>query len=256
MNNTYCNSPTGLTWLSSQEEAADQCDTVVTLDWPTAPNSTLQFTRIADNTKNGECTASGYMTLDEFTAYDKSETEIKSLNDTELMANNYQLYILQSYTTSDGHVHYNAVWRPQSPGTTPGGGAAPGPYQATQSVDFSHDAPYQVRFANLYASGARLYYLQAYTLPDGKLLYNAVWRQSTAVLDTFEEGVFGLSYEDFRHIYKATFPTVDWRLQMLQTSVPSNGSLLYDAVWRDPDGVNANQPSTPCTCLAEQHVYG
>jgi hypothetical protein len=260
---TDCTSPAGITYFSSQDEPADQCNTVVALSWPgffedpegieVFGDGTLYFASIVDNTRNGACTTTGYMSMDEFPLYAQTSAQIQHQNEVEL-ENDYQLYILQSYVL-DRQVYYNAVWRPQT------GGSAAAPYDTGQEEDFSYAAPYLGQFNSVYDSGWGLYTLQSYVGPGGPsggsgLFYNGVWRQGTSVTDTVEHGLFGATEDAFRAEYELEFPSPnDWRLYLLQTHVV-NGELLFDAVWRQPDGANTNSPPTPCTCTAEQHVYG
>jgi hypothetical protein len=150
-----CTSPAGITYFSSQDEPADQCNTVVALSWPgffedpegieVFGDGTLYFASIVDNTRNGACTTTGYMSMDEFPLYAQTSAQIQHQNEVEL-GNDYQLYILQSYVL-DGRVYYNAVWRPQT------GGSAAAPYDTGQEEDFNYAAPYLGQFNSVYDSG-------------------------------------------------------------------------------------------------------
>jgi hypothetical protein len=258
-----CTTPAGITFASSQEEVADQCETVVSLDdWP--GGVPLQFAAIVDNTLNGACSTTGYMPLVEDAMYGMSPAVFDAQNQTEL-DKGYQLYILGSYVFSDGDRHYNAVWRPQAPGTPAVGTAGPAPYQAAQLVDRGYAPPYKPRFDSLQSMGWRLYTFHTAAQGSSPLYYDAVWRQSTSVLDTKENGYFEISYDQFRAEYESNFPSPnDWRLYGLQTTIsdvtiangPAAGQDWIDAVWHYPDGVNVNLPTTSCTCSDEQHVYG
>jgi Bacterial tandem repeat domain 1 len=245
------------------EEVADQCDTLVTPNWP---GFKLQFAAIVDNTLDGACTTTGYMPLDETTMYKMSPADFDTQNQNELDMG-YQLYILQSYVLSNGDRYYNAVWRPQAPGTaaTAEGGPATGLYHADQMVDPAYPAgapevAYYLRFKSLQKEGWRLYTLQTVVQNSSPLYYTAVWRRGTSVVDTKENGYFGITYKQFRAEYESNFPSPnDWRLYDLQTSIEA-GSDWIDAVWHQPDGpsyLSANNvPPTPCNCSDELHIYG
>jgi Bacterial tandem repeat domain 1 len=236
------------------KEVADQCATVVTLNWPN--QVTLQFAAIVDNTLNGACTTTGYMPQDEIALYELSPAEFETENQIQLYYD-YQLYVLQSYVLSNGDRHYNAVWRPQAPGTAKQGGPAKGLYYANQMVDAGYAPPYQPRFDSLQSMGWSLYTFHTAIHNSSPLYYDAVWRQGTSVVDTAENGLFGATEKAFRSKYEAEFPTPnDWRLYGLQ----GTSTDWIDAVWHRPDGPSYqnvdNVPPTPCNCSDELHIYG
>jgi hypothetical protein len=242
------------------KEIADQCDTVVTLaNWP---GGTLQFAKVVDNTLNGACTLTGYMPLTETAMYGLSKADFENQNTTEFGIG-YQLYILQSYV-SNGDTYYDAVWRPQSTGSTPGGGAPTGLYYANQMVDAGYpigtpESGYLPRFQSLHNKGWRLYYFQTAVQNSSPVGYNAVWRQGTEFVDTKEDAFFAITYENFRTEYEANFPAPEqWRLYNLQET----SSDWIDAVWHQPDGPHYssknfadNNPPTACNCSDELHIY-
>jgi hypothetical protein len=91
-------------------------------------------------------------------------------------------------------------------------------------------ADYKKKYDELWPKGWRLYILQSYVMPGGKVLYNAVWR----VCISDEEQLYGVSYTDYRKMYDELYPK-GWRLYILQSYVMLDGKTLYNAVWRKGD---------------------
>jgi hypothetical protein len=90
-------------------------------------------------------------------------------------------------------------------------------------------AEYLAKYNALWPEGWRLYILQSYVVANGDVLYNAVWR--VAGKNTGEIQDYGVSYSKFKSDYNTLFPE-GWRLYVLQTYVLANGTVLYNAVWR------------------------
>ncbi len=86
---------------------------------------------------------------------------------------------------------------------------------------------YKKKYDELWPQGWRLYILQSFENSDGKVYYNAVWRQWTGD----EEQIYGSTYNDFKSKYDGLYPQ-GWRLYILQSYVTSNNETLYNAVWR------------------------
>lgn len=86
----------------------------------------------------------------------------------------------------------------------------------------------RAEYNSLWPEGWRLYILQAYVSPGGQVLYNAVWRPAG---NTPEIQVYGWTYAD----YKAEYDTLwkqGWRIYILDAYVLQDGSVRYNAVWR------------------------
>jgi Bacterial tandem repeat domain 1 len=217
--------------FSGWDEAADQCDTSVTVNWP--GSITFQIAKIIDNSSGGGCTATGYTPLDEIQDYGVPyATYIAEYN--TLWKTGWRLYILQSYVL-DGQVLYNAVWRPS-------GGV---PEYQQYGVSF---AQYIAEYNTLFPEGWRIYILQSYVLPDGAVAYNAVYRQGNAA----ETQAYGVTYSQYRAEYNTLYPAPKyWRLYILQSYVTAGGEVLYNAVWRQPDHNVA-----VCACDDEVQLYG
>ncbi len=241
------------------DEAVDQCDS--------ASNINLSFGPIppaTDNTNAGACSTSGYTSLDEIQAYGWTYADYKAEYDS-LWPDGWRLYSLQSYVLSNGNVLYNAVWRPtgntseeQLYGVTysqfrstyntlypegwrlyilqsyvlPSGDVLynavfrPGNLGEHQlyGVTFSK---FQTTYNTLYPKGWRLSILQSYVLPNGNVLYNAVFRPG----DSGEVQVYGWTLSDLQTEYN-TLWTEGWRLYILDPYVISDGTVRYNAVWR------------------------
>jgi hypothetical protein len=130
-----------------------------------------------------------------------------------LWTQGWRLYILQSYVLPTGEVLYNAVWRPGDSGEI-------------QVYGWTY-ADFRAKYDQLWTQGWRLYLLQSYVLPDGEVLYNAVWRPGNSA----EIQVYGWRYADYRAEYDQLW-TQGWRLYILQSYMLPNGQVLYNAVWR------------------------
>ena len=91
-------------------------------------------------------------------------------------------------------------------------------------------ADYKKKYDELWLQGWRIYILQSYVTSDGKVLYNAVWRQG--IYD--EEQVYGYSFADYKKEYDKLWPK-GWRLYILHSYVMPNNEILYNAVWRKGD---------------------
>jgi hypothetical protein len=193
------------------DEAVDQCDA--------ASNINLSFGPIPpaiDNTKGGTCSTTGYSSLDEIQVYGWTYADYRAKYNT-LFPEGWRLYSLQSYVLSDGTVLYNAVWR--KGGNTP----------EIQVYGWTY-ANYRAEYNTLYPEGWRLYILQSYVMPNGDVLYNAVFRHGN--LD--EQQLYGVTYTDFRSTYNTLYPK-GWRLAILQSYVLTSGDVVYNAVFRPGD---------------------
>jgi hypothetical protein len=113
----------------------------------------------------------------------------------------------------NGDVLYNAVFRPGNLGE-----------QQLYGVTYSE---FRSTYNTLYPEGWRLYILQSYVLPNGDVLYNAVFRPG----DSGETQVYGWTLSDFQTEYN-TLWTEGWRLYILDSYVISDGTVRYNAVWR------------------------
>jgi hypothetical protein len=143
--------------------------------------------------------------------YGVSFSKFKSDYDT-LFPEGWRLYIFQAYVVN-GTVLYNAVWRP-------------GDVAETQIYGVPY-AQFRSQYDTLYPEGWRVNILQSYVMPNGDVLYNAVWRSG----DTGEKQVYGWTYADYRAEYNALFPE-GWRLYILDSYLNSDGTVRYNAVWR------------------------
>ena len=102
----------------------------------------------------------------------------------------------------------------------------------------------QTQYNSLWPDGWRLYILQAYVVSGGQVLYNAVWRPAG---NTPEIQVYGWTFA----AYKAEYDTLwkqGWRIYILDAYVLQDGSVRYNAVWRQGNlsetqdyGVNYSQ---------------
>ncbi len=168
-----------------------------------------------DNTNGGGCSTTGYTKLDEIQVNGWTYADYLAKYN-ELFPQGWRLYILQAYVLANGNVLYNAVWRPA--GNT-----------GEQQIYGAAYTQFRSVYDTLYPQGWRLYILQAYVLPGGNVLYNAVWRPG----DVGEHQDYGVTYERFLSDDK-TFYTEGWRPYILQ-SYGSAGQVLYNAVWRPGD---------------------
>ena len=193
------------------DEAVDQCDS--------ASNINLSFGPIppaTDNTNGGACSTSGYTSLDEIQVYGWTYANYKAEYDS-LWPDGWRLYSLQSYVLSNGNVLYNAVWRPA------------GSTSEEQLYGVTY-AQFRSAYNTLYPEGWRLYILQSYVLPNGDVLYNAVFRPG----NLGEHQLYGVTYSKFQTTYNTLYPK-GWRLSILQSYVLPNGDVLYNAVFRPGD---------------------
>jgi hypothetical protein len=214
------------------DEAADQCNTFVTLNWP--GGATFQFAAIIDNNANAACTTTGYTSLNEIQYYGVDYSTYRTEYN-KLWTEGWRLYILQSYVMENGDVLYNAVWRPM------------GDIGEIQQYGVTFDE-YHNMYDTLFPEGWRIYILQSYVLPNGQVLYNAVYRPGNAT----ERQAYGVTYDEFRSEYNMLYPWPGyWRLYILQSYVTPGGEVLYNAVWRQPDA-NVSE----CVCANETQVYG
>jgi hypothetical protein len=193
------------------DEAVDQCDS--------ASNISLSFGPIppaTDNTNGGACSTSGYTSLGEIQVYGWSYANyVAEYN--SLWPDGWRLYSLQSYALSNGTVLYNAVWRPT--GNTS--------EEQLYGVTYKQ---FRSTYNTLYPEGWRLYILQAYVLPNGDVLYNAVFRPG----NLGEHQLYGVTFAQFQSTYNTLYPK-GWRLSILQSYVLPNGDVLYNAVFRPGD---------------------
>lgn len=192
------------------DEAVDQCDS--------APNLGMSFgviPPVTDNTNGGQCSTTGYTSLDEIQVYGWTYADYRAKYNA-IWPDGWRLYILQSYVV-DGQVLYNAVWRPM--GNTP----EIQYYEATFSA-------YKTEYDTLYPLGWRVSILDPYVMPDGTVRYNAVWRQG----NLGEHQDYDVDYSTYRTDYNTLWPE-NWRLYSLQSYVTPSavpaGQVNYDAVW-------------------------
>jgi len=193
------------------DEAVDQCDS--------ASNINLSFGPIppaTDNTNGGTCSTSGYTSLGEIQVYGWTYGNYLAEYNS-LWPDGWRLYSLQSYVLSNGNVLYNAVWRPA------------GNTSEEQLYGVTY-AQFRSTYNTLYPEGWRLYIFQAYVLPNGNVLYNAVFRPG----NLGEHQLYGVTYAKFQSTYNTLYPK-GWRLSILQSYVLPNGDVLYNAVFRPGD---------------------
>lgn len=193
------------------DEAVDQCDS--------APPINLSFGPIPpaiDNTNGGTCSTTGYTSLDEIQIYGWTYAKYRAKYNA-LWPQGWRLYSLQSYVLSNGDVRYNAVWRPT-------GNTSEEQLYGVTYADFLST------YNTLFPQGWRLYILQSYVMPNGAVLYNAVFRPG----NLGEQQLYGVTYTEFRSTYDTLYPT-GWRLSILQSYVMANGDVLYNAVFRPGD---------------------
>jgi len=199
---------------------------------------------------------------DEQQLYASSYSNYKNTYD-GLLSQGWRLYILQSYVTGGGEILYNAVfrkgdlgekstytstfkqyhtqydqiwtekWRLQSLQSFEVGGKVvynavwrPGDCDEKQMCGKSF-TDYKKKYDEIWPDGWRLYILQSYVKSDGKVLYNAFWRQASMP----EEQAYGQSLTDYKKKYDELWPQ-GWRLYILDTYVTGDGQVLYNAVWR------------------------
>lgn len=206
----------------ANDEMVDECgNNTITLS-----NLGIQIPQSTDNTggvtvgnpgmkqpPGGTCSTTGYTSIDETQLYGSTYSEFRAKYNT-LWSQGWRLYSLQSYVLSMGAVLYNAVWRP-------GGNTS-----EIQDYGVSYSR-FRSDYDTLYPQGWRIYILQSYVMPNGDVLYNAVFR----VGDNSERQVYGYTYSDFLTKYNTLFPE-GWRLYILDPYVISDGTVRYNAVWR------------------------
>jgi hypothetical protein len=193
------------------DEAVDQCDSAAAIKLSFGP-----IPPATDNTNAGACSATGYTHLSELQVYGWSYANYRTEYN-KLFPEGWRLYSLQSYVLSNGDVRYNAVWRP-------GGNTG-----EIQVYGYTY-ADYRAEYDKIFPEGWRLYILQTYVLPNGDVLYNAVFRPG----NLGEEQLYGVTYATFRSTYNTLYAE-GWRLYILQSYVLPNGDVLYNAVWRPGD---------------------
>jgi len=193
------------------DELVDQCDNAkaITLSFGPIPP-------VIDNTKAGTCSTTGYSSLNEIQVYGWTYANYRTKYNA-LWPSGWRLYSLQSYEIGNGNVLYNAVWRP-------GGNTGE---QQLYGVTF---ADFISTYNTLFPEGWRLYIFQSYVMPNGDVLYNAVFRPG----NLGEQQLYGVDYTTFRDTYNTLYPE-GWRLSILQSYVLPNGDVLYNAVWRPGD---------------------
>ena len=190
------------------DEVVDQCDSASPISLSFGP-----IPPAIDNTNGGTCSTTGYTSLNEIQVYGWKYADYRNEYN-KLFPEGWRLYSLQSYVLSNGDVRYNAVWRPA------GNTAEEQLYGVTYSE-------FRNTYNTLYPEGWRLYILQSYVLPNGDVLYNAVFRPG----DSGETQVYGWTLSDFQTEYN-TLWTEGWRLYILDSYVISDGTVRYNAVWR------------------------
>ena len=217
----------------ANDEMVDECgNSTITLS-----NLGIQIPQATDNTggvtvgnpgmkqpPGGTCSTTGYTSIDETQLYGSTYSDFRAKYNT-LWSQGWRLYSLQSYVLSTGAVLYNAVWRP-------GGNTS-----EIQDYGVSYSR-FRSDYDTLYPQGWRIYILQSYVMPNGDVLYNAVWRPG----DLGERQFYGVTYAQFRSDYDSLYPEA-WRVSILQSYVLPNGDVLYNAVFRVGDN-------------GERQVYG
>jgi murein DD-endopeptidase MepM/ murein hydrolase activator NlpD len=125
----------------------------------------------------------------------------------------FRLIAQQSYDIGGGQRRYDAIWTPGSFG---------------QSTVWGWTLPdLLAKVQELFVEGWRLVLLQAYTLPDGQLRYDAVWNPGAGA----QFAVYGWSADDFRRKVVDMFND-GFRLSHQQSYVVG-GQRLFDGVF-DP----------------------
>ncbi|WP_157092301.1 hypothetical protein [Thioalkalivibrio nitratireducens] len=136
-----------------------------------------------------------------------------------------RLQIVQAHISRfGGGEQWTAVWRP-------------GTWRETAVFGWERK-DFLARDAELRSGDMRLHLLQAYRAPDGRELWNAVWRGSKVE----EYGVFAWKRDDF-FAKDTELRTKTWRLHLLQAYMHPNGGELWNAVWRK-------------SAVAEDRVFG
>ena len=130
-----------------------------------------------------------------------------------LFLQNFRPYTLQAYVTAKGEPLYNSIFRP---GDLDEVVMPEGSYAEFENTD-----------DNVHPQGFRLYIVQPYVVPGGKVVYNAVWRPGTHD----EKAVYGSTYAAYKAQYDGLYPK-GWRLYILNSYVLPNSEVRYDAVWR------------------------
>jgi Bacterial tandem repeat domain 1 len=240
------------------DEAVDQCDS--------AKPITLSFGQIPpanDNTNGGKCSTTGYTSLGEYQLYGSSLSALQTRYG-QLLPKGWRLYSLQSYVLSSDDVQYTAVWRPGgNTGEKRYYGITFSSFINTYNTIFPQgwrlyqfqayvangEVLYNVVFRpgstgehqiyaatytqfrnyydTLFPEGWRLVILQSYVLPNGDVLYNAVFRPG----DSGETQVYGWTYDDYATLYNK-LGHEGWRLYILDSYVLTDGTVRYNAVWR------------------------
>jgi hypothetical protein len=129
----------------------------------------------------------------------------------EMFDGGYRLISQQSYAIGGGELRYDAIWKPGAYGqSTVSGWTLPDLLAKEQE---------------LHAQNWRLVLLQAYTLPDGELRYDAVWNPGTEE----QYAVYGWNSADFRQKVIDMFND-SFRLTHQQSYV-FDGKRLFDGVF-------------------------
>lgn len=212
--------PAGSSSLAN-DEMVDECGNMTI----TLTNLGIQIPEAMDNTAGvslgnpsatqppgGVCSTTGYTSLNEIQVYGWTYSQYRAKYNT-LWTQGYRLYSLQSYVLSTGSVLYNAVWR--LTGNTS--------ELQDYGVSFSR---FLSDYNTLYPQGWRVYILQSYVMPNGDVLYNAVWRPA----DMSETQMYGVTQAQFLAQYNTLYPQ-GWRVNILQSYVV-NGNVLFNAVFR------------------------
>jgi hypothetical protein len=86
---------------------------------------------------------------------------------------------------------------------------------------------YKTQYDTLWTQGWRLFLLQSYLLSDGTLVYKAVFHPG----NHGEVQIYGATYNEYLTKYDTLWPE-GWRLYILQAFVAADGTVHYNAVWR------------------------
>jgi 3',5'-cyclic AMP phosphodiesterase CpdA len=131
---------------------------------------------------------------------------------TTLYSSGWRLRMLEAYVP-DSSVEYNAVWRP---------GVVNDKRTFGQSF-----TDYKSLYNTLWTEDWRLYLLQSYLEPDGSEVFDAVFHPG----NHGEIQIYGATYNEYRTQYNNLWPD-GWRLYILQSFVAADGTVHYNAVWR------------------------
>ena len=149
--------------------------------------------------------------LGETQDYEDSWTGFNTLR-TKLYSEGWRPISLEAFVDA-GATKYNAVWRP---------GAVNDMHIFT--ADFTN---YKTLYNTLWQGNWRLYLLQSYLDENDDEVFDAVFHPG----NHGEIQIYGATYAEYRAKYDALWPE-GWRLYILQSFLAGDGTVHYNAVWR------------------------